>query len=76
MNRNTITTPTCNITDNLSTKESEGYTQFLQALNMQFNINVDQDHEDFDDDEQEEENLPQKIPPTEMGGWHPHNEWR
>ena len=59
MNRTTITPPTCNITDGLSTEESEGYTQFLQGLNIQLNINMDQDHEDFDDDEQEEGKPPQ-----------------
>ena len=37
MNINTVTPPICNITNDLSTEESEGYTQFLQAYGVQFN---------------------------------------
>ena len=55
MKRNTITLPTCNITNNLSTEDSEGYTQFLQSLGIQFDTNMDQDHKDFKGNEQEEE---------------------
>ena len=61
---------TCNITNNLSTEESEGYTQFLQALIIQLDINMDQDHEDFKDhkqeEEEEEENRPPKKPPVKV----------
>ena len=41
----------------LLTEESEGCTQVLQALNIQLNINMDQEHEDFND-----ENKRRKIP--------------
>ena len=47
MNRNTVTIATHNITNNLCRQDSEGYTQFPQALHIQLNINVDQDHKDF-----------------------------
>ena len=40
--------------NNLSTEESEGYTQFLQALGIELDITMDQDHKDFEEDKQEE----------------------
>ena len=55
MSRNTVTQSTCNITDSLSTEESEGYTQFLQTFSVQFKINMDQDHEDIKEIQEEEE---------------------
>ena len=58
--------PTQNITDDLSTEESEGYTQFLQAFNIQLSINMDQEHKDLNNDEQEEETPPQEYPCTEV----------
>ena len=70
MNRNAITLPTSNITKSLSTEESEGYTQFLQSLSIQSNINMDQDQEDFKEnklkEEEEEENPPLQDPPAIM----------
>ena len=54
------------ITNDLYTEESEGYMQFLHALGIQLNINMDPDHEDFKEDEQEveeeEEEPLSKIP--------------
>ena len=68
MNRNTITPPTSNIVKDHSTEEAEGYTQFLQSLDIQYNINMDQDQETFIEnkfeEDKEEENPPQQDPPT------------
>ena len=73
MNRNTITLPTCNITnitEDLSTEESEIYIHCLQSLCIQFNINMDQDQESFREnelkEEEEDENPPQQDPPAIM----------
>ena len=64
MNINTITLTTHGITDDLSTEESEGYTQFLQTCSIQFNNIIDQDLENFDENESQEEEE-DEIPPQE-----------
>ena len=72
MSRKTVTLPTSNLPYDLSTEESQGYTQFVDALNIQLNIqlnkNMDQEQEDFNNNEQEEESPPLENPPSEIKG--------
>ena len=68
MGRKTVTLPTSNLPYDLSTEESQGYTQFVHALNIQLNKNMDQEQEDFNNNEQEEESQPLENPPTEIKG--------
>ena len=61
MNINTITLTPCNITNDLSTEESEGYTHFLQTYDIQFNNIMNLHIENFNDSESDAKESKKKF---------------
>ena len=66
MSSYTVTPPICNITKDPSIEELEGCTQFLQEVNIQLNININQEHEELYNEELDQGNPCKEDPPAEI----------